>query len=75
MYKGFPVVIINRKYSFDIYTEDFIVISTGTNTSYEKVYLINDLIINNKHNKCYCVFLDIEYDAIVGMNLVSILHI
>ena len=75
LYKGLPVIIINNKYSFNIHTDDVIYISAANSSSYEKVYIINELKFNNKRIKCYCVFLDIDYEAIVGVNLVSCLHI
>ena len=75
LYKGLPVIIINKRYSFCIYTSDTINITSGINDSNEKIYLINELKIGKNLLKCYCVFLDIEYDAIIGVNLVSVLHI
>ena len=68
-------MIINKKHDFNIYTEDIMLITTGTCSSYEKVYMLNELKIGKKTLKCYCVFLEIDYQAIVGVNLVSVLHI
>ena len=68
-YKEFPVIVLNKKYQFDIYTNEFISINTGLASSKAMVYYIDQLKIDKTVINCYCVFLDIEYEAIIGCNV------
>lgn len=70
MYKSYPVIIINKKYEFNIYSDSYIKFTTGSGETIKKVYLINELEICKKKIKCYCIFLDIDYEAIIGFNLI-----
>jgi hypothetical protein len=72
VYKGYPVIILNKKYKFDIKTYDYLNYSSGGEVLFEEVYLINNLKIGKSEIKCYCIFLDIDYEAIIGSNLVSL---
>jgi hypothetical protein len=72
LYKGYPVIILNKKYKFDIKTYDYLNYSSGGEVLFEEVYLINNLKIGKSEIKCYCIFLDIDYEAIIGSNLVSL---
>lgn len=72
IYKGLPVVILNKKYHFNIYSDEKIFyISGGTQIS-EKIYRINNLEILKNKIDCYCIFLDIDYDAIIGVNIITL---
>lgn len=70
-YKGYPVIILNRKFHFKIKTFDKITFTSGSGNNIEDIYLLNNVFIENKKIKCYCIFLDIEYDAIIGNNIIS----
>lgn len=68
-YKGYPVIVLNRKFEFKNYTDDYVLISTATTNKYEKVYYINELKLQGKTIKCYCVFLDIPYMAVISSDI------
>ena len=67
-YKGKPVIVLNKKSNFNFYTEDFLIINSGTGQRLVKCYLLHNVTINHKKCSCYCVFLDINYEAIIGFN-------
>lgn len=72
LYKGYPVIILNKKYKFDIKTYEYLNYSSGGEVLLEEIYLINNLKIGKSEIKCYCIFLDIDYEAIIGSNLASL---
>lgn len=69
LYKGYPVIVLNKKYHFKIHSNISYEFYTATGINIEKLYLINELKIEKRKIKCYCLFLDISYDAIVGSNV------
>lgn len=68
-YNGYPVIIINQKYEFNIYTDEHITYFSGDIKTIKKVYLINEIKIEKQLKRCYCIFLDIPYEAIIGTNM------
>ena len=72
LYKGLPVIILNKKYHFNIYSEDVLKFNSGGIERLEKVYKIYNLKIMKNQIDCYCAFLDIDYDAIVGVNVINL---
>lgn len=68
-YKGYPVIILNKKYHFMIYTDLRLTYYSGDIETEKELYLINELKLNHEVIKCYCIFLDINYEAIIGSNL------
>lgn len=71
LYKGYPVIILNSKYKFKIHSYEKVIYTSGNDDNEESVYLINSLKVDNRVIKCYCIFLDIDYDAIIGNNLLA----
>ena len=68
-HKGLPVVVINKRYCFDIYSDEYIMIHSGTGANVEKVYYLSEFFINKEKINCYCIFLEIDYDVIIGSNV------
>lgn len=67
-YKGKPVIILNNKYQFNIYPIDKIKIS-GIKDEILDLYYIDLVSINKKQMSLYCVFLDMDYEGIIGYDV------
>lgn len=68
LYKGYPVFIINTRYKPNYISKDKYNFYTATNSNDVDIYEIEKLKLNNRIIKCYCIFLDVDYDAIIGIN-------
>lgn len=68
-YKGYPVIILNNKYNFNIIPIDYIEISSGLSKNKTPIFYIDKLFVGKKQVSVYCVFLDIDYDAIIGFDV------
>lgn len=67
-YKNKPVLVLNSKYHFGIKSFEKLYIENGYSNSFNDLYYIDQLRINNSLISAYCIFLDIKYDALIGSN-------
>lgn len=68
LYKGYPVFIINKKYEFNNQSKEKFIFYTAVSSSEVFIYKIDNLMIKKRNISCYCIFLDIDYEAIIGFN-------
>ena len=70
VYKGLPVIILNDKYNFNIETSDKVLFHNGIGEFYQDCFYIKNLHIGKSEIECYCIFLKIDYEAIIGSNII-----
>lgn len=65
-----PIVFINTKYRFQCKSVGHMKIKTLNNIGYIEIFETNNFKIENKLKDCVIAFMDMEFDCIIGLDLI-----